>query len=144
MFDDSPEAAEYLVRVPGTVLLVDGYNVSLRAWQDLPIPEQRRRLTDALAELAARTGIDAQVVFDGAEQAGAVAPSGNPRSPVRVRFSAPDVDADEVLIDLVDQLPVQRPIVVATSDRRVQDEVRGRGANVVSATQLLGLLGRAR
>jgi predicted RNA-binding protein with PIN domain len=144
MFDDSSEASEHLVRVPGTVLLVDGYNVSLRAWPDLAIPEQRRRLTDALAELAARTGVDAQLVFDGAEQPGACAPTGTPRSAVRVRFSPPDVDADEVLIELVDQLPLHRPIVVATSDRRVQNEVRSRGANVISTSQLLGLLGRAR
>jgi predicted RNA-binding protein with PIN domain len=53
------------------------------------------------------------------------------------------VDADEVIIEFVDQLPRHRPVVVATNDRRVQDEVRARGANVISAGQLLGLLGRA-
>ena len=39
------------------VLLVDGYNVTMQAWPDVPIPEQRRRLVDALAGLAARTGV---------------------------------------------------------------------------------------
>jgi len=43
IFDDSVEAAEHLVRVPGVVLLVDGYNVSQLGWADLPIAEQRQR-----------------------------------------------------------------------------------------------------
>jgi predicted RNA-binding protein with PIN domain len=144
VFEDSAAAAEHLVRVPGIVLLVDGYNVTLRAWPELPIPEQRHRLVDALAELAARTGVAVQVVFDGAEQPAASGASSRPRSPVRLRFSPPDVEADEVLIELVDTLPVHQPVLVATSDRRVQDEVRRRGANVISTPQLLGLLGRAR
>jgi hypothetical protein len=51
MRDDSPEAAEHLVRMEGAVLVVDGYNASL-AWRPtLPIAEQRRRLVDALEEL---------------------------------------------------------------------------------------------
>jgi predicted RNA-binding protein with PIN domain len=144
VFEDSPAAAEHLVRVPGIQLLVDGYNVTLRAWPEVPIPEQRRRLADALAELAARTGVFVQVIFDGAEQPEPVAMPGRPRTQVRLRFSPPDVEADEVLIELVDTLPVQQPVLVATSDRRVQDEVRRRGANVISTGQLLGLLGRAR
>jgi predicted RNA-binding protein with PIN domain len=143
VFDDSPAAAAHLVRVSGMALLVDGYNVSKRAWPDLAILEQRSRLTDALAELAARTGVETHLFFDGAEQPGASAPVGRPRSTVRTRFSPPDVDADEVIIEFVDQLPRHRPVMVATNDRRVQDEVRARGANVISAGQLLGLLGRA-
>jgi predicted RNA-binding protein with PIN domain len=125
-------------------LLVDGYNVSKAAWPDVGIPEQRRRLLDALAELAARTGVAVLVIFDGAEQPAASGASGRPRAPVRYLFSPPDVEADEVLIERVDTLPVHQPVLVATSDRRVQDEVRRRGANVISTPQLLGLLGRAR
>jgi predicted RNA-binding protein with PIN domain len=143
-FEDSLEAADYLVRVSGMVLLVDGYNVSLRAWPDLATRTQRRRLTDALTELAARTGVDARVVFDGAEQPEPGTHNLPVRSPVRVYFSPPDVDADEVLIELVEQLPANRPVLVATSDRRVQGEVRRRGANVISSQRLLDLLGRAR
>jgi predicted RNA-binding protein with PIN domain len=140
VFDDTAEAALHLVRVPGMILLVDGYNVSLQAWPDIPIPEQRGRLVDALAGLAARTGVEAQVVFDGAEQAEHRAGGLPPRSPVRVRFSPPDVDADDVLIELVDTLPPGRPVTVATSDRRVQDEVRRRGGNIISTAQLLAVV----
>jgi predicted RNA-binding protein with PIN domain len=143
-FEDSIEAADYLVRVSGMVLLVDGYNVSLRAWPDLATRTQRRRLTDALTELAARTGVDARVVFDGAEQPEPGTRNLPVRSPVRVYFSPADVEADEVLIELVEQLPANRPVLVATSDRRVQSEVRRRGANVISSQRLLDLLGRAR
>ena len=83
VFEESAAAAVHLVRVSGMVLLVDGYNVTLRAWAELAIPEQRRRLVDALAELVARTGVGAQVVFDGAEQPEPVAAGGTARSPVR-------------------------------------------------------------
>ncbi len=140
VFEDSPEAALHLLRVPSMMLLVDGYNVSLAAWPELPIPEQRRRLVDALAGLAARTGVDAQVVFDGAEQAEPRSGALAPRSAVRVRFSPPEVEADEVLIELIDVLPLNRPVTVATSDRRVQGEVRRRGANVISTAQLLAAM----
>jgi predicted RNA-binding protein with PIN domain len=143
VFDDSLAAAEHLVRIRGMVLLVDGYNVSLRAWPDLTMPDQRGRLVDALAELAARSGIDARVVFDGAHDAEPSWGERGNRSPVRVRFSPPGVDADEVLIELVDLFPAHRPVLVATSDRRVQSEVGRRGANVISTEQLLALLGRA-
>jgi predicted RNA-binding protein with PIN domain len=83
-----------------------------------------------------------QVVFDGAE--GSDVPlSSSPRPLVRTTFSPGGVDADEVIIDLAASLPAGQPVVVATSDRRVQDEVRRRGANVISSAQLLAVLGRA-
>lgn len=141
VYDDSLEAAEYLVRVPGMVLLVDGYNVSLSGWPELPLAEQRRRLVDALVALAARTGADTRVVFDGAEVAmPGIVPT--TAKAVHVTFSPPGVDADEVMIELVGQLPPTRPVVVATSDRRVQQEVGRAGANVISTEQLLAVLRR--
>jgi predicted RNA-binding protein with PIN domain len=112
----------------------------MEAWPGVSMPEQRRRLVDALAGLAARTGAEIQVVFDGAEQVEHRARGLPPRSPVKVRFSPPDVDADDVLIDLCEVLPITRPVTVATSDRRVQDEVRRRGGNVISTPQLLGAI----
>lgn len=141
VFDDSPEAADFLVRLPGALLLVDGYNVSMVGWSDLEISEQRRHLTSALAELVVRVGVEAHVIFDGAEEP--LPPGGvRARQAVRVIFSPPRVEADEVIIELVGQLPPDRPLLVATNDRRVQDEVRRLGANVLSSDQLLGVLGR--
>jgi predicted RNA-binding protein with PIN domain len=141
VFDDTAEAADYLVRLNGVVVLVDGYNVSKLRWPELEIAEQRRRLADALAELAARTGADVHVVFDGIEQVDRTLPPG-PRRPVRISFSPPDVEADDVIVGLVGDVPLHRPVVVASSDRRVQTEAARRGANVVSSQQLLAVLGR--
>ncbi|MGH9178903.1 MAG: NYN domain-containing protein, partial [Acidimicrobiales bacterium] len=140
VLDDSVAAAAHLVRVPGTLVLVDGYNAAKALWPDVPGIELRERLVDALSELHARTGAGIHVVFDGADM-GHARP--RPRSGVRVSFSPSDVEADDVILELVDEEPVQRPVVVASSDRRVQDGARRRGASVVSSAQLAGVLRRA-
>ena len=140
-FDDSMEAAEHLVRVDGVALVVDGYNVSQTGWPELALAEQRRRLVSALGELAARTGADVRVVFDGADLAmpGAVPTTSQL---VRVSFSPPGVEADDEVLAMVKALPVHRAVVVATSDREVQEGAARAGANVISSPQLLALLGR--
>lgn len=141
IFDDSTEAAEYLVRAPGLVVLVDGYNASLWAWPDLPIAEQRRRLVDALGELAARTGSTIHVVFDGVD--GAEPPAApSQRSRVHTRFSSGAVEADDVILHLVEETPPNRAVLVASNDRRVQREARRRGANVITTGQLFSVLRR--
>jgi predicted RNA-binding protein with PIN domain len=141
VFDDSVEAAEYLLRTPGVVLIVDGYNVSMTGWPELGAADQRRRLVAALHELAARTATHAEVVFDGADVDAVPVPAPRRRL-VRVRFSPPGVEADDVVIDLVERLPAATPLVVASSDKRVRDGARRLGANVVHAGQLLELLAR--
>ena len=141
IFDDSVEAVVHLLRTPAVVLVVDGYNVSMTGWPPLAVADQRRRLVAALAEAAARTATEVHVVFDGAD----IDPLPVPRSAARlvhVRFSPPGVEADDVVLDLTAQLPAARPVVVASSDNRVRDGARRLGANVVSARQLLDLLGR--
>jgi predicted RNA-binding protein with PIN domain len=137
---DSAEAAEQLLRTPGAVLLVDGYNISHAVWWDQPIAVQRDRLVSALAELHARTGIEVDVVFDGAEVERGTAMS--PRPAVRVRFSPPGVEADDVIIELAGTIPIGRTVIVASSDRRVRDGVRRHGANVLGARQLTEALRR--
>ena len=135
------EAVEHLLRIQGVVLAVDGYNVSMTGWPDMPVAEQRRRLVLALSDASARTGSQVEVIFDGAE----VEPIGLPRSArplVCVRFSPADVEADDVLLDLVSQLPASRPVVVASSDNRVRDGARFLGANLVHARQLVELIRR--
>jgi predicted RNA-binding protein with PIN domain len=138
--DDSAEAAEQLLRTPGAVLLVDGYNISHAVWWDLPIAAQRDRLVSALAELHARTGVEVDVVFDGAEVERSAPISARPA--VRVRFSPPDIEADDVIIELVGALPVNRPVIVASSDRRVREGARRQGANLLGARQLTEALRR--
>ena len=139
--DNSREAGEYLVRLTGVVVLVDGYNVTKLARAELTLPEQRRWLADAGAALAARSGADLDVVFDGAEDEAGVPFESPGRTKVRLRFSPLGIEADDVLLDLVDAMPLGRPVVVVSNDRRVQSGARRRGANVLSSDQLLVLLG---
>jgi predicted RNA-binding protein with PIN domain len=141
MFDDSVEAAEHLVRVPGALLIVDGYNATLSAspWSELALAEQRQRLVDALSELAARTQVAVEVVFDGSDVGPAPVPRAG-RQLVRVLFTTADVEADDVVVDRARTTPIARVIVIASSDRRVQDGARAAGANVISAAQLMAVL----
>jgi predicted RNA-binding protein with PIN domain len=137
----SPEAAAWLVRQPATVI-VDGYNVSRSVWDDLPLPEQRDRLLDALEELEARASAAIHVVFDGADPEASSAVRRRGRRGVRVTFSPDGTEADDVIVDLVAAEPPTRPVVVATSDGAVRSRSSRLGANVVSAGQLLAVLGR--
>ncbi len=140
VWDDSPEAAAHLMRLRGVVVLVDGYNVARTAWIGLTPEEERSRLIAALEELHARTGAEVTVVFDGVQEG---APMSGPVSrTVRVRFTAAGVSADDDVRDLVERFPLQRPVVVVSSDREVAEGARARGANAVSSRQFLTALHR--
>ena len=123
------------------LVLVDGYNVTLTRWHDLPIAAQRARLIDACAELVARSGSEVMIVFDGEEEPDDLTRSSG-RPGVRWRFSPGGVDADDVLLGLVGDVDAGRPVVVASSDRRVRDGARRLGANAISTPQLLTALRR--
>ena len=140
VLDDSVAAAEYLVRVDGVLVLVDGYNVTKLARPELSLPEQRQWLADAAVELAARTGARLELIFDGVDEGSAPADFGR-RTGVQVRFSPAGVEADDLLLDLVRELGTT-PAVVASDDRRVRDGARRLDANVISAPQLLTILRR--
>ncbi len=140
VLDDSPAAAAHLVSLPGVAVLVDGYNVTLSAWPELPLAEQRVRLVDALAELAARTGARPEVVFDGTELLPSPSAGTRGRSLVKVSFTAHDVEADDVIIARAWSLAL--PVVVASDDKRVRDGARSAGANVLGIAQLLTALRR--
>ncbi|GAA1301454.1 NYN domain-containing protein [Pseudonocardia xinjiangensis] len=127
-----------LLTVPSVHVIVDGYNVSKTGYPELPLADQRTRLVGQLAALAARTGVEITVVFDGA---GVV--TAPPRgSRVRVLFSDVGVLADDVIRDLVAAEPEGRPVLVATSDRAVVESVRRGGAYSVPSAVLLGRLAR--
>jgi predicted RNA-binding protein with PIN domain len=138
---DDPALLEELLAVPRVHLIVDGYNVTKTAWPTSPLESQRTRLLSGLAAVAARSGAEVTVVFDGADQQQrppVVAPRG-----VRVMFSPPGVIADDKIRDLLSVEPGGRPVVVVSSDREVADSAHEVGARSVASAALVRLLGGA-
>lgn len=134
-----PALLQHLVSLPRAHLLVDGYNVTKLGWPSTPLEAQRTRLLRELAPLAARSGTEVTVVFDGADLAHRP-PVSAPRG-IRVRFSAAGVTADDVLLDLVRAEPPGRPVVVVSSDGEVVAGATRAGARAVPSATLLALLG---
>lgn len=128
-----------LLALPSVHVIVDGYNVTKAGYPDIPLTDQRNRLAHQLASLAARTGAEVTVVFDGADVLSV--PTAGPRG-VRVLFSEQGVQADDVIRDLVSSEPMGRQIVVVTSDRAVAASVRRRGAYAVPSAVLLDRISR--
>lgn len=139
MWDETPAAAETMVRTPGVAVVVDGYNVSMLAWPDARPAEQRERLCSALAELHLRARCQITVVFDGAEVPG-VRP---PRRPgLQVVFSAPGQEADELVVGQVSARPPAVPVLVVSSDAWVRSRAEAEGAQVLPSAVFLDLLRR--
>jgi predicted RNA-binding protein with PIN domain len=136
---DTVAALDAMLRNRGVVLIVDGYNISMRGWGDAAPRDQRDRLVAALEALHLRLRCDVVVVFDGSDVEALPA---RRRPGVRVVFSAADEEADPVVLHEVDALPSTAPVVVASSDRWVRDHAAELGATVVSADTLLGVLRR--
>jgi predicted RNA-binding protein with PIN domain len=139
LVEDDPKALDAMLRAPGAVLVVDGYNVSMLAWGRASPAEQRERLVTALAELQLRTRAQVTVVFDGADIEG-VRPA--LRRGVRVVFSRAGEEADAVVVREVTDLPSDVPVIVASSDNWVAEHARQADARVVSSATLLDALGR--
>ena len=138
---DDPALLDALLSVPLVHLLVDGYNVTKGGYGEVSLQAQRSRLLAGLGALAARTGAEVTVVFDGMERAlplAAAAPRG-----VRMLFSHEGETADEVLRRIARHEPAGRPVVVVSSDREVADGVRAAGARPVPSAALLRLLSRS-
>jgi predicted RNA-binding protein with PIN domain len=136
---DDPGRLDELLALPRVHLVIDGYNVTKTGFGELSLEQQRTRLIGGLGAVAAQTGAEVTVVFDGAGRlpSAPAAPRG-----VRVLFSEPGVIADEVIRRLVRAEPPGRPVVVVSSDREVADGVREAEAYPLSATTLLRRLGR--
>ncbi|ACV79573.1 NYN domain-containing protein [Nakamurella multipartita] len=125
------------IALPGTHLIIDGYNVTKTGFAELSLADQRERLVRQLSALAARTSAEVTVVFDGA----AVTTSRPFARGVRVLFSAPGIQADDVIADLVRAEPTGRPMVVISSDRRVADHATRTGARAAPSSVFLAVLG---
>jgi predicted RNA-binding protein with PIN domain len=137
---DDPVRLDQLLALPRAHLIVDGYNVTKKGFGDISLEQQRGRLINGLGGIAAQSGAELTVVFDGAEKL--VAVPGVPRG-VRVLFSRKGETADELIRQLVRAEPAGRPVIVISSDREVADGVRRHGAYPLSADTLLRRLARA-
>ena len=137
---DDPARLDQLLALPKAHLMVDGYNVTKTGYAEIPLEQQRARLVSGLGGIAAQTGAEVTVVFDGAERMVGLPPA--PRG-VRVLFSRKGETADELIRRLVRAEPAGRPIVVISSDKEVADGVRRHGAYPLGSTTLIRRLARA-
>ncbi|MGI9577176.1 MAG: NYN domain-containing protein [Microthrixaceae bacterium] len=137
---DSAEGLDEYLRRPETFVIVDGYNVSMAGWPQQPISTQRDSLVAALGAVAASASADIHVVFDGAHDG--ARPAVSTPLPVRVHFTEAGVEADDRILEFVDDAPLEDAIVVVSSDARVRDGARDRGAVAVSTPTLIERLRR--
>lgn len=136
---DDPARLDTLLGMPQSHLIVDGYNVTIGGYGDIPLEQQRNRLVRGLSGLAAQSGAEVTVVFDGSHHmVGLPTPPRN----VRVLFSRKGQTADEVIRALARAEPNGRPVIVVSSDREVADGVRRHGAYPLSSNTLLRRLNR--
>jgi predicted RNA-binding protein with PIN domain len=137
---DDPLRLDRLLAMPKAHMIVDGYNVTKTGFGEMSLEQQRNRLIGAMAGLAAQTGDEITVVFDGADRM-----VGLPAAPrgVRVLFSKKGEIADELIRRLVRAEPAGRPIIVISSDREVADGVRRHGAYPLSSETLLRRMSRS-
>lgn len=133
---DSRRATEHLLRAPGALVLVDGYNVAKLAWPVDDLAAQRTRCLDLVDDLARRFGTDITVVFDGADVVGA---HSTRRRMSRVVYSRAGISADDVIRAEVGATPVERPVVVVTNDQAIRRDVAAAGANWVTSDAFLAL-----
>ena len=122
--------AEFLLRVPGIIVLVDGYNVAKLGWPGLSLEQQRTNMLDAVDGLARRFGTEFVVVIDGADVVGAHA---DRRRLARVTYSPAGVKADDVIRAEITGLDPGRSAAVVTNDREVRRDVMAAGANIITS-----------
>jgi len=134
---DTVAGVQWLVRRPGAMVFIDGYNVTMLAWPAMSAAEQRDRLEQGCAKVAMDAGT-VVIVFDGEGAGGR--PARSVGSSVRVRYTDTDTEADDEILHLVAQVPLGQPVIVVSNDRRVVDGAAALGANTVSSTTWTELL----
>lgn len=131
---EDPAWLDQLLALPTAHLIVDGYNVTKTGFAQLSLERQRGRLIASMGTLAAQTGAETTIVFDGN---GVPAPTGPLPRRVRVLFSPVGVTADEVIRRLARAEPPGRPVIAVSSDREIAEGVREAGGYPVSAALLV-------
>ena len=112
-------------RLPGIVVLVDGYNVAKLGWPALALEVQRERTDRRRPRTSPGAGARTSPSSSTAPTCPGRAPPA--RRLVRVMFSPAGVPADDVLRAEVAALDHRRAVVVVTSDQAVVADVRADG-----------------
>lgn len=135
---DSSKAAEWALTCAGLVILVDGYNVSkqeARGWDGKSLEDQRQLLVSRCAQVRRRDGAELRIVFDSSESIGAGHQRHLPDGVV-VEFSGGPI-ADDAIVETVEGLHLDTPVVVVTSDRELQGRVAALGAAPIPSLSFL-------
>lgn len=136
---DTPDGFHHLIALDGVEVVIDGYNASMAGWPVDDLPTQRSRLTDLLSGMRRQRGLRARVVFDAAAVgADRVGPPGRSPAGLTVEFSAAGQLADDLIVERVQAVPHDRPVVVVTSDAELRRRCERLGAVTVSSATLLG------
>lgn len=133
--DETPAAVTQRFALPGVVIFVDGWNVGMQGWPHLDHSAQRQRVIDGLGDLAVRHRCEVHLVFDGVDE-GAVATRVGAAG-IRVHFTPDGLEADDRILDLVESVNVDRPVVVVSNDRRVRRGAEALGAMVLGSTEVV-------
>lgn len=132
----TPDAADALLGA-GRLVVIDGYNVTKQHRGHLALEQQRQWLTVRAARLGRRRDVRCVVVFDG--DAAARSPRSGTRG-ARIVFTA-DRTADDAIVEMVDDLPDDEPVLVVTDDRELRERLEDRGADVLGTAALVAHLG---
>lgn len=136
LLEGSAEFVTWLIGEAGVRTIVDGYNVTMRHWSHLSVPEQRRALEQAACRLALRTGASIEIVFDGAGER--VTRRHLRGADVVVRFTIEGVEADDEILAMVAALPPSTPVVVVSRSIGASPTTAAAlGANVVATGEFL-------
>ena len=137
---DDPLGVEALLRVPGVMAVLDGYNLTkdARGRPLAALAEQRAWLLSLAGGVAARFDRRIVVVFDGTDDLPGLARA--PRG-VRLAFSVGEENADARIVAIVGETGDDQPVLVVSSDREVREDCTALGANVTSSRAFLRTAG---
>ena len=132
---ESDAALRTVFTQPNLVVLIDGYNVSLNSFGDLNLELQRERTIACATNIESRFHPSCVLIFDGQSST----TRGRIQSKVHVVFSPSGVTADDIIIERVRVTPLERPIIVVTSDRNLGARAKGLGCQVISSKSFVSV-----
>jgi predicted RNA-binding protein with PIN domain len=117
------------------VVLIDGYNVSLNSFGSLSLELQRERTIACAANIESRFHPSCVVIFDGQSST----TRGRVQSKVHVVYSPSGVTADDVIVERIRVTPLDRPMLIVTSDKNLAARVKGLGCLAISSSAFVNV-----